>query len=55
MERKVNPWDAAAAKERSRTYRWSAKGAARVSHPDHGTVVVPHHSNFAAIMNAAEV
>lgn len=41
--------------ERSRRERWSAKGTARVIHPAWGTVVVPHLSNLAAIMNAAEV
>lgn len=45
----------AAAEERERERRWSATGRARVIHPAHGTVVVPHSSNLAAIMNAAEV
>ena len=40
---------------RSRRERWSAGGVARVCHPDHGSVVVPHRSNFSAILNAAEV
>ena len=43
------------AQERERGHRWSAPGRARVIHPAHGTVVVPHSSNLAAIMNAAEV
>jgi len=43
------------AKERERENRWNAPGRARVVHPAHGTVVVPHSSNLAAIMNAAEV
>lgn len=43
------------AAERSRRQRWSAGGVARVRHPKYGTVVVPHHSNLAAVMNAAEV
>lgn len=43
------------AAERSRNQRWSAGGVARVTHPAYGTVVVPHHSNLAAVMNAAEV
>ena len=43
------------ARRRAREYRWSAPGRARVIHPAHGTVVVPHSSNLAAIMNAAEV
>lgn len=45
----------AGAKERARVHRWTVPGRARVVHPDHGTVVVPHSSNLAAIMNAAEV
>jgi hypothetical protein len=28
---------------------------ARVEHPAHGSVVVPHRSNYAALLNAAEV
>ncbi len=43
------------AAERERAHRWEAPGRARVVHPAHGTVVVPHSSNLAAIMNAAEV
>lgn len=46
---------AANVKERFRRQRWSGGGTARVTHPAHGTVVVPHHSKLAAIMNAAEV
>lgn len=45
----------AGAAARSREHRWNAPARARVVHPDHGTVVVPHSSNLAAIMNAAEV
>ena len=45
----------AGAAERAREHRWNVPGRARVVHPDHGTVVVPHSSNLAAIMNAAEV
>ena len=41
--------------ERARLERWESKATARVIHPVHGTVVVPHHSNLAAVMNAAEV
>lgn len=41
--------------ERARFYRWNAPGKSRVIHPDHGSVVVPHVSNLAATMNAAEV
>ena len=44
-----------AAEERAREARWKAGGVARVVHPSHGTVVVPHSSNYAAILNAAEV
>lgn len=42
------------AKERERKARWKAPGRARVVHSRYGTVVVPHSSNFAAILNAAE-
>ena len=45
----------AEARKRERRSRWSAPGRSRVIHPAHGTVVVPHSSNLAAIMNAAEV
>lgn len=45
----------ASAKKRARKQRWEAQGRARVVHPVYGTVVVPHASNLAAIMNAAEV
>lgn len=41
--------------ERSRRERWAAPGAAKVTHPAHGSVVVPHRSNYAALLNAAEV
>lgn len=43
------------AAERARAARWKASGVARVVHPAHGSVVVPHSSNYAAILNAAEV
>lgn len=43
------------AEKRAREHRWNVPGRSRVSHPHHGTVVVPHSSNLAAIMNAAEV
>lgn len=39
---------------RSREMRWRASGRARVEHPRFGCVVVPHGSNFAALLNAAE-
>lgn len=42
------------AREREREQRWSAKARARVVHPKYGQVIVPHHSNFAAVLNAAE-
>ena len=41
--------------ERSRLDRWEPRTLARVIHPDYGMVVVPHRSNLAALMNAAEV
>lgn len=43
------------AEDRARFHRWNAPGKSRVTHPAHGSVVVPHTSNLAAIMNAAEV
>ena len=46
---------ARAAAERERLARWKAGGVARVVHPAHGSVVVPHNSNYAAILCAAEV
>ena len=39
---------------KGRIQRWTAKGKARVTHPDYGSVIVPHMSNFAALENAAE-
>lgn len=60
VERDINqahwsgPEAKARADERSRETRWSAKSASRVEHPAYGSVVVPHHSNFSAILNAAE-
>ena len=45
-------WDAV---ERSRRERWDSKSLARVTLPNLGSVVVPHRSNLAAVMNAAEV
>mgnify|MGYP000270197998 CR=1 FL=1 len=44
----------AAAERRARIHRWQAPGRARVVHPARGSVVVPHSSNLAAILNAAE-
>ena len=43
------------AEERARFHRWQVPGRSRVVHPAHESVVVPHASNLAAIMNAAEV
>lgn len=40
--------------KRARETRWNAKGRARVVHPKYGAVVVPHSSNFTALLNAAE-
>ena len=40
---------------RDRVYRWTAVGRGKVTHPAYGPVIVPHTSNFAAIMCAAEV
>lgn len=39
---------------RSREERWRVRGRARVVHPKYGAVVVPHRSNYAALLNAAE-
>ena len=44
-----------AAEERSRIHRWQVPGSSRVVHQAHGAVVVPHASNLAAVMNAAEM
>ena len=41
--------------ERSRRERWAAPGKSKVTHQDHGSVVVPHRSNYAALLCAAEV
>lgn len=38
----------------ARERRWTAPGRAKVVHPKHGSVIVPHCSNLAAIENAAE-
>ncbi len=40
--------------QRERERRWSAQGRAKVVHPSYGSVVVPHYSNYAAVINAAE-
>lgn len=41
--------------ERARLERWRYPAAARVTHPDHDTVVVPCRSKLSDIMCAAEV
>lgn len=43
------------AEKRNRIQRWNAPGKSRVTHPDHGSVVVPHASNLAAVLCAAEL
>lgn len=43
-----------AAIQREREQRWSAPARAKIEHPKYGVVVVPHYSNFAAVLNAAE-
>ena len=43
------------AEARARFHRWQAPGRSTVVHPAHGAIVVPHASNLAAILNAAEV
>lgn len=42
------------AKAAAREQRWRAPARSRVSHPKYGSVIVPHASNLAATMNAAE-
>lgn len=42
------------AKEAAREQRWRAPARSWVSHPKFGSVIVPHASNLAATMNAAE-
>lgn len=53
-----SPWwaghDIAAAEERNRVTRWSARGKARVIHRNRGSIVVPCASKFSAILCAAE-
>lgn len=39
---------------RAHEERWRVRGRARVVHPKYGAVVVPHRSNYAALLNAAE-
>ena len=41
-------------KAQARERRWTEQKKARVEHPKYGSVIVPHGSNFSAIMNAAE-
>lgn len=40
--------------KRARETRWNAPGRSKVTHPQYGSVVVPHSSNLCALMNAAE-
>ena len=42
------------AEQAAREQRWMAPARSRVSHPKYGSVIVPHASNLAATMNAAE-
>lgn len=58
----ATPWvwrlheaDMTSVTERARRERWQVSGCARVVSRKYGTVVVPHGSNFAALLNAAEV
>lgn len=39
---------------RAREECWRVRGRARVVHPKYGAVVVPHRSNYSALLNAAE-
>lgn len=39
---------------RARERRWTYPGKSRVEHPKYGSVIVPHGSSFAAMLNAAE-
>lgn len=51
----VNPYkDMTLAARRARESRWKAKTCSRVVHPRFGEVIVPHTSNYAAMLNAAE-
>lgn len=44
----------ALAARRARESRWKVKTCSRVVHPRFGEVIVPHTSNYAAMLNAAE-
>lgn len=46
--------DMTLAARRARESRWKAKTCSRVVHPRFGEVIVPHTSNYAAMLNAAE-
>lgn len=51
----MNPYkDMTLAARRARESRWKAKTCSRVVHPRFGEVIVPHTSNYAAMLNAAE-
>ena len=48
----MNPYkDMTLAARRARESRWNAKTCARVVHPRFGEVIVPHTSNYAAMLN----
>ncbi len=49
------PRELALAQYQARMRRWKAPGVARVTHPDHRPVIVPHASNLASVMCAAEL
>jgi len=40
--------------QRARDLRWAAKCRVTLRHPDFGSIEVPHGSNFAALLCAAE-
>lgn len=44
-----------AAELRERRARWAMPGRSRVTHPAHGSLIVPHGSNLAAILCAADI
>lgn len=47
-------WDEGSVEATARRSRWAAPGRAKVTHPRHGSVVVPCGSKYGAILNAAE-
>ena len=51
----MNPYkDMTLAARRARESRWKAKTCSQVDQPRIGEVIVPHTSNYAAMLNAAE-